>query len=47
MDCNLINSYGSFTNKKEDAIDYGAYFAAEDDAEYVSCVVICDCGISL
>ena len=47
MDCDLINSYGLFTNKKEDAIGYGAYFAIEDDTEYVLCIVVCDYGITL
>ena len=47
MDCDLINNYGSFTNNKEDTIGYDAYFAVEADAEYVSCVIVCDCGLSM
>ena len=41
----LINSYGSFIIKEEDAVGYNVYFAIEGDTEYVPCVVVYDCGL--
>ena len=41
----FINNYGSFIINEEDTLGYSAYFATEGDAEYLSCVVVYDCGL--